>query len=149
MYRELHRDVWSCAKPGVSFFYRCDVPGAERLMRMSMRLMQDEQDKVGVLYHSILVNEVPRIPLPLFASPVRMSHKVGAGGEPIIVMCAFCQDVGWTQDHGADSEEWIEAAEYYRRGGRSEVVISHGACPPCVERVLNEDGSALPFTERS
>jgi hypothetical protein len=149
LYRELHEAVWSCRRPGVSFFYRCDAPGAERLMHMSMRLIQDEQDKAGILYHSILVNEVPRIPLPLFASQMRMSHTIGAGGRPIIVMCAFCQDVGWPPNRGTTPEEWIGAAEYYRRGGGSDVLISHGACELCVERVLNEDATARPFTERS
>ena len=149
LYRDLHGAVWACRRPGVSFFYRCDTPGAERLMHMSMRLIQDEQDKAGILYHSILVNQVPRVPIPLFASQLSLSHHPEEGGLPIVVMCAFCQNVGWPPHHGATPNEWISAAEYYRRGGGSDVLISHGACEPCVERVLNEDGTALPFTEPS
>ena len=33
---------------------------------------------------------------------------------------------------GSDpEEEWVTAEEYYQRGGKSDVQISHGMCPDC------------------
>jgi hypothetical protein len=51
-------------------------------------------------------------------------------------MCSYCQRVAWPPGRARRRREWIEAEEYYRRGGASEIRISHGICPPCYKDVV-------------
>ncbi|HVZ10656.1 hypothetical protein [Rhodopila sp.] len=64
------------------------------------------------------------------------------------VQCAFCRDIGWPPTAVREPAEWISLAEYDRRGGRRDGPVSHGACPDCAARVLDEHGlddDALPI----
>lgn len=147
VFREVHDAVWSGNRPRASFFCRCDVPEAERLVRMSLSLIQGENGPVGILLQSVQMREEPRVPLPLFTAQVRPHTR--APDRPIVVLCAFCLSVGWPANCGDAPDEWITAPEYYRRGGGSEVAISHGVCVPCYDRIVGPDGDASPFTQLS
>ena len=45
------------------------------------------------------------------------------------------------------SPPYHNAVDYYRRGGRADILFSHGICPPCAERVMADDAATLPFTQ--
>lgn len=134
-YLQLHRAVWTGATEAVGFNYRCDGPATERHMWMSLSRIAGESGTVAILYQSIIIREVSRPPLPLFA----FDRPAAAGTVPadrMVTLCAYCQRVAWPQRTGPGEQEWIEAVEFYRRGGRTDVVVSHGLCEPCIERVI-------------
>src|SRR4051812_27620474 len=146
-YRKLHEEVWQRRRASVSFFYRCDTPQAERLMRMSMTLLCHRGQAAGVVYQSVLVGEVSRVPIPLFDQHVLSARTPQRSTLPTVLLCAFCLDVGWPSDSGGQPQVWISAVDYYRRGGRADILFSHGICPPCAERVMADDAATLPFTQ--
>ncbi len=149
IYRQLHQMIWSRRRTGMSFYYRCDTPGLERLMRMSMGPIQNQGEPAEVLYQSVLIHAVPRVPLPLFDNLFGGPDQRLRSMRPIVLLCSFCLSVGWPPDSTDRPDEWIAAPEYYRRGGRSDVAISHGVCEPCCDRVLAGVASLPPFTQVS
>ena len=149
IYRRLLDMVWSRRKPGASFNYRSDLPGVERIMRMSLGLILNNGEPVGVLCQTVLIREVARVPLPLLDTLSAPAGRRLRAGLQTVVLCAFCLDVGWPPDCGEAPIEWISAPDYYRRGGRSDVTISHGVCVPCYDRVLNDSDGTPPFTQLS
>jgi hypothetical protein len=149
IYRRLNDMVWSRRRPKLSFYFRCDTPGLERLMRMSLGLILRDGEPGGVLYQSVPVHEVPRLPLPLFDNLFVPRAPRSEQGRQVVVLCAFCLNIGWPPAAGAAPQEWIDAADYYRRGGLSDVTISHGVCEPCAARVLAGADDPSPFTQPS
>ncbi|MEN3974277.1 hypothetical protein [Emcibacter sp. SYSU 3D8] len=128
----LHREVASGRRVTVTYTYRCDSPGAERLMRMSVTPVMQGGKAGAILYQSVVLKEAPRPPMSLFAS---RGEGPEAGRDPEIVrLCSYCHDVAWPAEPGSDVE-WIEPDEYYRRGGSPDVMISHGICPDCFDRL--------------
>lgn len=116
----------------VSFTYRCDAPEFERHMRLSLAPLRDRVGRVAaVLYQSVLLSEVRRPAMGMFAR----GGKVSEPATPL-TLCSYCHDVAWpigSQSYGA---EWIPPDEYYRRGGGSDVLLSHGICPRCHEQIV-------------
>jgi len=43
--------------------------------------------------------------------------------------------VAWPPGANEDICSWIEAEDYYRRGGPEDVMVSHGICPACFDRL--------------
>jgi len=122
---------------GASFGFRCDSPGLRREMRMSITPLREAGEVSAFLFQSVTLNERSRAPVSLFdfaRGPTR-----GADADlPLLAMCSYCQKVR----HPAGSEEgdgqWVEAEDYYRMGGASDVRISHGICEPCFHRAKAE-----------
>jgi hypothetical protein len=93
---------------------------------------------VAVLYQSITISETARVPLPLFAADL-LTGRTPAGIDDLIVkLCSYCQRVAWPEYDAVADPEWIEASEYYWRGGVSDVVISHAVCEQCYRRVIGQ-----------
>ena len=132
-YRTLHDAVWSGGLSSFGFEYRCDEPSVERHMRMSLSRVIEAGRPIAVLYQSLMLHEVRRAPIPLFGDnllAVLHPHP----DRPSIVICSYCHDVAWPGD--GNEREWVSAPEYYRRGGHTEVQVSHGICPACYARVV-------------
>ena len=134
-YRTLHRAVWEGQLPTYGFEYRCDAPAIERRMRMSLSLVRSAGQSFAVLYHSIVISETPRVPLPLFAFGARPDRARPRHG-PVVTLCSYCQRVAWPPASAPEERAWIEAAEFYRRGGREDAIVSHGLCDDCFQRVV-------------
>lgn len=134
-YLQLHRAVWTGITEAVGFNYRCDEPATERHMWMSLSRIAGDTGTIAILYQSIIIRELSRPPLPLFAFE-RPATAGTIGADGMVTLCAYCQRVAWPQRTGPGEAEWIEAAEFYRRGGRTDVVVSHGLCEACIERVI-------------
>ncbi|MGC2854771.1 PAS domain-containing protein [Novispirillum sp. DQ9] len=118
------------------FECRCDTPGLSRVIRMSIGAVRDDAGKVeGFLFQSVVVRTSERVPVALFAfppPPARVEEEEG----PFLGMCSYCQRVRFPAGSAEGQGEWIDAVEYYRRGGDNDVVISHGICPDCFEGVV-------------
>ena len=135
-YHMLHAAVWSRGQPAIGFAFRCDAPDVERHMRMSLSLIRNGVTPAAVLYQSTVITEIPRVPLPLFAADLLTSRRPYDGAEPVVKLCSYCQKVAWPVDDDTTARMWIEAAEYCRRGGGSDVMISHSVCEACFGRIV-------------
>lgn len=89
-----------------------------------------DNPKLGpfILYQSQQLSAVARPWMSVFEAE-RLLHRLRDEAKlPILSMCGFCQRIAWPSSTPA---EWIEAEEYYARGGASDVRISHGVCRDC------------------
>ena len=74
-----------------------------------------------------------------------LTARAPAGLDELVVkLCSYCQRVAWPDDDAVTAPEWIEAAEYYWRGGVSDVVISHAVCENCYQRVIGSLSKVSP-----
>ena len=132
----LHDSVCQRWRPVITYEYRCDAPDVERRMRMSISPVAGQGNVVMALYQSQLLAEAPRLPLGLMS----MKHRAGATGaqssDEQVVLCSFCHDIAWPIGARQEHQIWIAIEDYYRRGGLSEVIVSHGICPRCIERIV-------------
>lgn len=132
-YRSIHEAACSGHFDTFGFTYRCDAPDVERHMFMSISRIVENAETAAVLYQSIVVNELHRPPLPLFAFE-GLSERA-ALADRIVTLCSYCQKVAWPTSVG-EQPAWIEAVEFYRRGGRTDAVASHGICETCLEQIV-------------
>jgi hypothetical protein len=132
-YRSMHDAAWSGRFDAFGFAYRCDAPDVERNMFMSISRIAEGTITVAVLYQSIVVSELRRPPVPLFA--FEALGEPAASADRIVTLCSYCQKVKWPV-RGEELPEWIEAVEFYRRGGRTDAVVSHGICYVCLEQIV-------------
>jgi hypothetical protein len=133
-YRMLHQAAWSGRSDAFGFAYRCDAPDVERHMFMSISRIIEGTSSVAVLYQSIVVSETQRPPLPLFA--FEMFAGPAAEADRMVTLCSYCQMVAWPAGSACSQREWVDAVEFYRRGGRSGAVVSHGVCEACFARIV-------------
>lgn len=134
-YRVLHQAVCSGGGEALGFTYRCDAPDIERRMYMSLSRIAHASATTAVLYQSIVISETPRPSMPLFAFEARGTGR-SVAADRIVSLCSYCQRVAAPVAEAAAEEEWIEAVEFYRRGGRSDVFVSHGICDACFVRIV-------------
>ncbi len=128
-YRALH-DRLATTERGVAFHYRCDGPGVERDMLMTVTPLRREARVVALLYQSILLAERQRLP----ASFLRRSAAPPAAGEPLVAVCSFCNRVRVPADD--EDAPWRRVEDYYRAGGTDDVGVTHGICAECLAREL-------------
>ncbi len=137
VYRRFVEAVISRRTHRISFNYRCDAPAIERHMKLTISPVLVGGDVAAVLFHSQVMQENERPPIDLFDPDVMMRSLKANTALPFITMCGFCQKIAW---NGQGDAEWIEAEDYYRRGGSSKVCISHGICPACKAEVVGQHG---------
>lgn len=132
-YRRLHDRALADPSAVVAFEFRCDAPQVKRCMRMSVRAFRSPRHEPLVLYQSLILSAVHRPWISLFEAERLLEQVRAEGGLPIVRLCSFCQRV----DGGAASTRgpWLEAEDYYRSGGASDVRTSHGVCPECSDRL--------------
>jgi len=82
---------------------------------------------LGVLYQSTLLSTKERVPLEFLSDSEATREERRLSGLPFVKICQFCADVTMK----AWGEEWVKPIDYYRRGGETEVRLSHGVCPEC------------------
>jgi hypothetical protein len=143
-YRMLHEAAWSGRSDAFGFGYRCDAPDVERHMFMSISRIGEGANTLAVLYQSIVISEMQRPPLPLFA--FEMLASPAAEADRMVTLCSYCQMVAWRAGSACSQLEWIDAVEFYRRGGRSDVVVSHGICEACFARIVEPVQRAMGKT---
>lgn len=101
--------------------FRCDAPAVRRFL--TIEISAGEQGVVEV--STRLVREERR-------RPVRLLDPVTERTEELLRICSWCKRVetprGWSE-----VEEAVEQLDLFGRERVPE--ISHGMCPPCLERV--------------
>lgn len=133
-YQRLHDSVWRGQGQKLSFQYRCDGPSVKREMRMSLSRLSLAGTGGAVLYQSQLLSEVPRPPIKLLDPDLILGVMTNERDYPIVSLCSYCQKVAWPiGEYREDAREWISPEDYYARGGQSDVRVSHGICPTCVD----------------
>ena len=110
--------------------HRCDSPGRERAFNQSIRPIFSGNECTGFLFQSVEQHSRQRPPIPLFN--FKMLHQLSLEDPnlPIVEMCSWCQRVNYVP---VSEGTWISAEDYYARGGRTSVRISHGICEDCLE----------------
>lgn len=127
-YRELYKALWSRKIEKHVIAFRCDSPSVRREFRLYLAPILGAGGVMGILHQSLPISETIRPPLNIFDPEVR---KAALGSGPLVRICSYCLMI-----LDEDDMAWIEAEEYYRRGGTSEVRLSHGICPKCRQAVL-------------
>lgn len=135
-YQMMMASILDGSQPSVVVPYRCDTPAGRRQMRLSLRPYRSGGRISAVLYQSVLLGETMRPPVNMFDPEILVANLSDTRGRPLVTMCSYCQRVAWPPGQARRSREWIEAEDYYRRGGASDVRISHGICPPCYKVVV-------------
>jgi hypothetical protein len=121
-------------RQSLSFEFSCDSPEIRRRMRMCISSVAAGREVVGFLFQSLILEERTRPPVSLFDAEVIAGAYAAKRNWPLLRLCSYCQRVATNAD--AAEPEWISAEGYYRRGGGSQVRISHGICADCMrERV--------------
>ncbi|MCW5770816.1 MAG: hypothetical protein KIT16_04210 [Rhodospirillaceae bacterium] len=137
IYRRFHDALASGRRDRIAFSFRCDAPALRREFWMTIRPIKCESAIQALLYHSLPLAEISRPRVDLFDFAAARRPNTDDDG-PRLYICSWCQMVGWPQGQTSTGAEWIEATEYYRRGGKSEVAISHGMCPACFRKAEAE-----------
>jgi len=135
-YQMMMAAILDGSQPSVVLPYRCDTPAGRRHMRLSLTPYRNGGRIRGVLYQSVLLAETMRPPINLFDPDILVAHLGESRGRPMVTMCSYCQRVAWPPGQARRPREWIEAEDYYRRGGASDIRISHGICPSCYKDVV-------------
>lgn len=117
------------SEEAVAFSTRCDSPSVKRELRLSLSPLKSRGTIRGLLFQALVVDEQVRPPIDIFDFGAAERLVAEVRNVPIVTLCSFCQRV--KADRCPDSEPWLDAAEYYHRGGTSKVRISHGLCPDC------------------
>lgn len=142
-YREMHRRIIAEHRDAICFTFRCDAPAMKRTMRMAITGLRADGELRALLYQSLLLSEVERPPLALFAGMAQTDgyavDEPRSARLPLVVICSYCHDVGWPAGAADDDREWISPEAYYARGGQSQIDLSHGICPSCLKGMFAED----------
>lgn len=113
---------------------RCDGPTVERELMILITPILARGRVEHVLFQSVAVSEHVRPPLELFDFAAGRRRAMASPPPPIVAMCSYCQDVRYPPGSSETTGLWTSAADYYHRGGGTDVRISHGICPPCFAR---------------
>lgn len=117
--------------------YRCDSPAHKRNMRLSVTAIVEDGAVLGFLFQSVMLADEMRPPIDIFDFQAVAAKMAAMKNLPFVVMCAWCQRIKQRNDAG---DTWIEAEEYYRNGGSSDVALSHSICPDCDAKGKNGFG---------
>ena len=134
-YRRLMDDIVSGKRADASFTMRCDAPSRRRELRMSVTPIAASGINRALLFHALPISETLRPPINLFDRQALFNALKANQHLPFVVICSFCLQVRVQEAAAGQSSVWVEAEEYYRLGGSSDVQLSHGLCPSCAERM--------------
>ncbi|MDX2224491.1 MAG: PAS domain-containing protein [Rhodospirillaceae bacterium] len=135
-YRKLLVAVLEGDRKITQFRFRCDAPSVRREMRMSISPVWQGDTVIAALFQSqtIAIEDRPPINLfGLFNTPRRHSIR-----RAIVTVCSFCHAVSGDDAAKGLDREWVSAEHYYRKGGSSDVEVSHGICTDCFKRIEDE-----------
>lgn len=117
----------------VEFDFRCDSPSVRRDLRMIISPIRSAGIHLGYLFQCLIMDAKARPPISLFDAELLSGANQYDQSLPFLSLCSYCQKVRDKSNEDDLTTPWLEAEEYYRRGGNSDVRISHGICPECME----------------
>lgn len=132
-YHKIFSEVATRKRGHFHLDYRCDSPSLKRSMRLSLTPIDRGSELQGLLYQSTLLSAEQRLPIPLF-------ENLRGVDAAIVTICSVCAKVRWPSDENRSHEEWIEPPEFYRRGGDERVLLSHGFCEACFQKLKDDEG---------
>ncbi len=115
----------------VTFPFRCDGPDIRRELHMAITALHDGDNVEGFLFHSVTLFENHRPSLNIFDHKALQAALLLDRQRPIVAVCSYCLKLRYPDSNAEDPRTWMEAEDYYRFGGSSEVRLSHGICPDC------------------
>lgn len=127
-YRQIYEALWAGQINSHYIAFRCDSPSFRREFRLSLSRVGGKEGTAAILHQSLAISETIRPPLDIFNPEVR---RLALQDGPLVKICSYCLKIFSEVD-----ADWIETEEYYRRGGKSDVRLSHGMCLSCRETVL-------------
>ena len=110
--------------------FRCDAPERRRNMRQYLVPVFQADACTGFIFQTVELEAHERAPIGLFDFKKYRERGNDNLGPPSLMMCSWCQRV---QCDPVSGGEWVEAEEYQAAGGTTNVRISHGICPECLE----------------
>jgi hypothetical protein len=135
-YRRMLTAVLGGERKIAQFRFRCDAPAVRREMRMSVTPLRDAGAVVAALFQSQTVAVEDRPPINLFGLFNRPRRP--AVQRTIVTVCSFCHAVSDEDAGNGRDRTWVSAETYYRKGGSSDVDVSHGICGGCFRRIEAE-----------
>lgn len=138
-YRQLHESAWLRRRKRITFDYRCDSPAVRREMRMSISSIHRNDVTIALLYQSQIVSETARVPMMFFSEQKWLQEGSSYDKSKILKLCSYCHDVNWPIGADIENQVWISPEEYYQRLGPTDVMISHGVCPTCFDKIVTEN----------
>ncbi len=141
-YRRFADAIRSADHPSAVFASRCDSPSVKRSLRLAMTPIGGVGGAPHVLVQSVTLSEEARPPIGLFDFQGLLAAMERDRTRPVLAMCSYCQDVRFPPGSDDETGTWITAEDYYRRGGTSDVGISHGICSGCWDRTEAALGEA-------
>lgn len=140
LYQGLHRAVLGGERPYVAFEMRCDAPDVRRVLRMSITALHEPSAPPMALYQSQVLSAVSRPWVSLFDPQKIVDHIRLEAALPIVKLCSFCHRVAWPIEAPS---EWLAFEDYYRLGGPTEIRTSHGVCPACADRIIDQQDDVV------
>lgn len=118
----------------IVFGFTCDAPQIHRDMRMAITVIAPQNAPPAFLFQSIVLHSSERAPIPLFDFRGLLEAAAGSREDlPFLGMYSYCQMVRFPAGSTEETGVWLPSEDYYRRGGKVPVQISHGICPSCYE----------------
>lgn len=130
-YREFNEILLEGKRESINFYYRCDSPEYRRDMKMCISAVKINKEVKYLLYHSIVLSETLRPPMNIFSNKIKKFDHF----SEIITVCSYCKSIK-TSTEDTKNFRWLTPEEYYRSGGKEDVMLSHGICPTCYENIV-------------
>lgn len=115
-------------------YSRCDSPAVKRELWIAITPIRNGSSVERLLIQSLTLSETVRPPIDLFDFKAMLEKTRKEKALPILGMCSYCQHIRYPCGSTDEDGHWIEAEDYYRRGGDADVRISHGICPSCFDQ---------------
>eukprot|EP01125_Pyxidicula_operculata_P002642 TRINITY_DN1249_c0_g1_i2.p1 TRINITY_DN1249_c0_g1~~TRINITY_DN1249_c0_g1_i2.p1 ORF type:complete len:224 (+),score=17.42 TRINITY_DN1249_c0_g1_i2:94-765(+) len=138
-YQRVHNALWTGKKDRIIIKSMCDAPEKRRPLRQSLSVITKpkagvtEGEPVYIVYQCCVWDEVEQPPIHLLNCPTYGFTQLNA---PMLNMCSYCKFV--QHPIGNSDGNWIPPHEYYALGGTNHVLLSHGCCPLCLNRLMAE-----------
>jgi len=125
-YRSLFRSILDGTLPSFEMPVRWDAPEVRRFGRFQVQRLGGRDDVLACL--AVTDREEPRAPVLLLQAP----PAIAAGPPlPVVPLCSFCKDVKLP----VFGQVWAPTEQYLAAGFPTEVRVSHGTCPGCLEQL--------------
>ncbi len=132
-YRKINETLFSGLKSCIYFHYRCDAPDFRRDMKMSITPIKVDGYIKYLLYQSLVISETMRPPINILKKQSVKSEE----SENLVNICSYCKSIKIVRYlNGIENISWVAPEDYYRLGGREDVLLSHGICPSCYENIV-------------
>lgn len=131
-YKKMNELIFRGQRGNIHFYYRCDAPEYRRDMKMCITPVRIDGEVKYALYQSILLSETMRPPMNIFRNKSVSERE----GTSFITICSYCKNIKKVCNDDEKTSKWITPEEYYKNGGKENVMLSHGICTFCYENIV-------------